>query len=89
MSMADQSRNSFLLEVVHPVIQRVWISRLQERRACNGVGRLAIGNLQHRRTPLAHIGSGIMISPLRQLLSLFFRQLQFTPRHRTMPLAPM
>jgi len=55
---------------IQPVIDGIRMPRLQQALAGDRMRRLAIGNFQQGRTALPHVGSGIVIAVVLQILTL-------------------
>jgi hypothetical protein len=61
LPMRHQAGHPFRGVDIHPPIDRVGVTRLQEAVPGDGMRRLAVSNFQQRTTAFAHICRGMMI----------------------------
>jgi hypothetical protein len=75
MTPALQSLQASFFVPIQPAIYGIGITPSQEPALGDRMGRLALGDLENRRTPLANIRPQIMISTVFQFLLLYSGQL--------------
>jgi hypothetical protein len=75
MTPALQSLQASFFVPIQPAIYGIGITPFQEPALGDRMGRLALGDLENRRTPLANIRPQIMISTVFQFLLLYSGQL--------------
>jgi hypothetical protein len=61
MEVRPQAGESRRFIAVQPAIDRIRIAGTEQALFGHGMGTAAIGDLEQRRTPLAHLGMGIVI----------------------------
>jgi hypothetical protein len=72
MTPALQSLQPLFFVPIQPRVHRIGITWFQQPFLGDGIRRLARGDLEDRRTPLANIRPGIMIPTRDQFLLLRF-----------------
>jgi hypothetical protein len=70
LPMSNQTSQAFAVVEIQPGIDGIGITRFQQPVPGDGMSHLAVGHLQQRTAPFAHIGSGMMISLIFEFLAL-------------------
>lgn len=76
MTPLQQALQTVFFVSIQPSIDRIGVSPVEQSFPSHRIGRLALGDLEDRRTPLANIRPPIMMEALRQFLPLDCRQFQ-------------
>jgi hypothetical protein len=75
LTPALQSLQASFFVPIQPAVHGIGITAFQESALGDRMGRLALGDLENRRTPLANIRPQIMVSTAFQFLLLYSGQL--------------
>ncbi len=76
MTPTQQPLQAMFFISIQPAVYRIGIAVVEESFPGHRIGRVALGDLEDRRTPLANIRPPIMIETLCQFPALGSRQLQ-------------
>jgi hypothetical protein len=81
MPPAPQPLQALRFVPIQPPVHRIGITAFQEPALRDRMGRVALGNLENRGTPLANIRPQIMVSTVFQFFLLYSRQLHGSLSH--------
>src|SRR5215510_4387408 len=68
--VGEQAGQALGLKAVEPGVEGVGVARAEQAMAGDGVGRQAVGDLEQGGAAFAHIGAGVVVTEVAQLLKL-------------------